>query len=107
MKMNKRQTCAFFGWTLHEFDQNLCQGFPARKNSSSRGADWAVDSVDAVKWVAMRKAAEAKTLVALEPEPEPEPPAGMRAVTRLKDRFARGFLFGHMDRVYHVPRLVA
>jgi hypothetical protein len=105
MKMNKRQTCAFFGWTLHEFDQNLRQGFPARKNSSSRGADWAVDSVDAIKWVATRKAAEAKSPVA--PEPERPLPAGIKPAARLKHPTMQGFMFGHLDAVYSLPRLVA
>jgi hypothetical protein len=51
MRMNKQQTCGFFGWRAKEFDEAVAKGFPARKRSSSRGQDWQVDSREAVEWV--------------------------------------------------------
>jgi hypothetical protein len=105
--MNKAQTCSFLGWTSAEFDRNVSRGFPARKMNRSRGTDWQVDSKEAVRWVAEQEAAKVRPRRRAEPEVPPDAPPGVKAVLALEHPFEQGFMFGHLDAVYRMPRLVA
>src|SRR4051794_6728314 len=84
MLMNKAQTCSFLGWTTADFSRALANGFPARKVSRSRGADWQIDSREAVAWVAKQAAGEAEPEPADRGEPPP-PPRGLEGVDRLEN----------------------
>ena len=80
MLMSKAQTCSFFGWSRDEFDRQVARGFPARKASRSRGAEWEVDSRDAVAWVVEREVAERGGRPArAAPAARGEPPPGWEA----------------------------
>src|SRR4051794_41931970 len=78
MLMSKAQTCSFFGWSRDEFDRRVAKGFPARKASRSRGAEWEVDSRDAVAWVVEQEVAERAKRRPARPAPAARggPPAG-------------------------------
>ena len=79
--MSKAQTCSFFGWSRDEFDRRVARGFPARKASRSRGAEWEVDSRDAVEWVVEREVTKRTARRPTRPAPADrgEPPPGWEA----------------------------
>src|SRR4051812_48606606 len=111
MLMSKAQTCSFFGWSRDEFDRRVAKGFPARKASRSRGAEWEVDSRDAVAWVvdqevAKRPGRPAQPAPAARGEPSPGWEA-FEAAEAVADPVLGATMVTMLWAFYGVPRLVA
>jgi phage terminase Nu1 subunit (DNA packaging protein) len=51
MLATRQQWCAIAGWTSREFDRNIALGFPAKKNSGSKGEVWRIDTVAGIAWI--------------------------------------------------------
>jgi phage terminase Nu1 subunit (DNA packaging protein) len=51
MQANRQQWCGISGWSSREFDRNLGLGFPARKQNSSRGEAWLIDTRLGIAWI--------------------------------------------------------
>src|SRR3954451_22150759 len=107
--MNKQQTCGFLGWTSGELDRNVSRGFPARKVSRSRGADWQVDSREAVDWVGAEEGAKLRPRhsgkIAFSDAPPGWEP--FKAVELVENPVERVAMMSVMTLLYSLPRLTA
>ena len=84
-------------------------GFPARKASRSRGAEWEVDSRDAVAWVVDQEVAERAKRRPPRPAPA-EPPPGweaFRAAELVADPLEGVGMVNILWLLYALPRLIA
>ena len=110
--MSKAQTCSFFGWSRDEFDRRVAKGFPARKASRSRGAEWEVDSRDAVEWVVDQEVARRAERRPARPAPADrgEPPPwweAFKAAERVEDPLEGVGMVNILWLIYALPRLIA
>src|SRR5689334_15915678 len=110
MQLNKQQACGFLGWTAAEFDRNVAKGFPATKKSRSRGADWVVDSRDAIDWIVSQELATFRPRTkAAKLDTSSAPPGweAFRAVEQLDSPVEQVAMSTVLMLLYSLPRLTA